>query len=106
VAESGCAVMDEPTRLVISKDAVSDLDEIWLFIALNSPQNADIFIDRIYDTCLLLKENPEMGRLRQELSPGLRSFSVGRYIIFYRLKNDIIEIVRILSGYRDIDIAF
>jgi toxin ParE1/3/4 len=49
---------------------------------------------------------PEMGRKREKLFPGLRSFPVGRYIIFYRIRPDQIEIVRVLSSYRDIDALF
>lgn len=43
-----------------------------------------------------------MGRLRGELATGLRSFPVGRYVIFYRALSNGIEIVRVLHGARDL----
>jgi len=47
-----------------------------------------------------------MGRNRDELYPGLKSFPVGKYIIFYLPISDGLEIVRILHGMRDIDTFF
>jgi toxin ParE1/3/4 len=47
-----------------------------------------------------------MGRNRDELYPGLKSFPVGKYIIFYLPISGGLEIVRILHGMRDIDIFF
>jgi toxin ParE1/3/4 len=44
---------------------------------------------------------PKIGRTRDELSSGLRSFPAARYIIFYRENRDGIEIVRVLHGARD-----
>ena len=44
---------------------------------------------------------PDMGRLREDLSAGLRSFSVGNYVIFYRPMKGGIEIARVLHGARD-----
>jgi toxin ParE1/3/4 len=35
--------------------------------------------------------------------PGLCSFPVGRYIIFYLIISDGIEVVRVLHASRDID---
>ncbi len=47
-----------------------------------------------------------MGRVRYELTAGLRSFPFGRYVIFYALSADEIDIVRVLHSARDIDSAF
>jgi len=47
-----------------------------------------------------------MGRSRPDLAPGLRSFPVGKYIICYVPIENGIEIVRVVSGFRDIDMLF
>ena len=47
-----------------------------------------------------------MGRERSELLPGMRSFPIGRYLIFYRIVEDTLQVVRVLSGYRDLDAQF
>ena len=89
--------------LVISDQATEDIIELWLYIANDSPQNADKFTDHIYQQCLLLCSSPEIGRERNELLPGLRSFPVKRYIVYYRITREFREIVRVMSGYRDIE---
>jgi toxin ParE1/3/4 len=93
-------------RLVISDEAVADLVDIWTYIAEGSSERADSFVDKIYDTCTSLTENPMMGRDRGELVEGIRSLPVGRYLIFYRLVDRTLQVVRILSGYRDLDAMF
>jgi toxin ParE1/3/4 len=87
-------------------DAEADLDEIWLYIARGDPDAADRFIDLIEERCSLLAENPLMGRSRPDLAPGLRSFPVGNYIIFYNPIEGGIEIVRVVNGARDIEALF
>jgi toxin ParE1/3/4 len=47
-----------------------------------------------------------MGRVRDELVPSLRSFPVGKYVIFYRPIENGIEIARILHGARDLPSIF
>lgn len=83
-----------------------DLKEITRFIARNNPQKARQFKDKIRQQCNLLANFPKMGRRRDELSPSLRSFPVEDYLIFYRLIEDGIEVVRVVSGYRDLDTLF
>lgn len=46
---------------------------------------------------------PHIGRFRNELLPGISSFPVGRYIIFYLIIPGGIEVVRVLHASRDID---
>lgn len=92
--------------LVISNVAKADLLDIWLYVADDSQQNADRLIDKLFSRCRMLGDNPELGRQRNELSDGLRSFPVGRYVILYRIKSDELQIVRVLSGYRDLDVLF
>lgn len=90
-------------QLMISEQATHDLTDIWLYIANDSPASADTFLNSILEKCQLFCSSPAMGRSRDELLPGLRSFPLQRYIIFYRVQPWSIEIVRVLSGYRDID---
>ncbi|MFZ4699440.1 MAG: type II toxin-antitoxin system RelE/ParE family toxin [Candidatus Methylumidiphilus sp.] len=62
--------------------AKSDLVEIWDYIAEDSEARADSFLDRIDKKFRTLAQRPAIGRLRDELAESLRSFPVGRYIIF------------------------
>jgi toxin ParE1/3/4 len=92
--------------LRITPLASSDLIEIWSYVAEDSVANADAFIDKLYETIQSLAGNPGSGRHREELAPGIQSFPFGRYIIFYRVIPNAIEIVRVLHGARDIDALF
>jgi len=80
--------------------------DIWLHIATDRLDAADRFIDALERTCALLAKNPEMGERRDDLSAGLRMFTLPKYVIFYRTNDDGILVVRVLSGYRDIDSLF
>jgi len=86
--------------------AGADLDDIWFHIAQDNLNAADRFIDLIEQRCRLLAENPLMGCSRSELAPGLRSFPVGNSIICYVPMENGIEIVRVVSGARNIDALF
>lgn len=90
----------------ISPRANEDLLDTWSYIADDSEANADGFIDKIYETMELLAGQPGLGRHRDELAPGIQSFAVGRYIVFYRVFTGAIEIVRVLHGARDIENIF
>lgn len=46
---------------------------------------------------------PDAGRNRDDIRPGLHSFVVGRYVVFYTRGDAVIDIVRVLHGARDID---
>lgn len=91
------------SRVDLSAAAERDLDEIWRYIAQDSPEMADRFIDRLLATCHdTLAPSPRIGKSREELAPGLRSFPVLPYLLFYRPIEDGIEIARILHGRRDV----
>jgi toxin ParE1/3/4 len=81
--------------------AETDLIEIWVYIAEKNPAAADALLESINDTCVTLATAPLMGRTRDELLPGVRSFPVGHHVIFYQPIEDGIEVVRVLHGARD-----
>lgn len=88
-----------------SPQADSDLDDIWLYIASESGSVdvADRVIDSIVGRFLLLARYPRIGRSRDELRTGLRSFPVGDYVVFYRISGEYVVILRVLHGRRDIE---
>lgn len=87
----------------ISPQAEHDLREQWRFIANESSSTrADTFLDSIKGKLAVLAEHPSMGRLRDELRPGLRSHLVGRYLIFYFTLEEGIDVMRVVYAGRDI----
>jgi toxin ParE1/3/4 len=83
-----------------------DLAEIWAYIAEDSRVHADDFAALIDRKLRALARRPGIGRPRPELNQGLRSFAVGRQVIFYLPLSDGIEVVRVLHGARDIEAVF
>ncbi len=93
------------SHVIKTKRAESDLEDIWHYIAQDSVLAADKVLDDIETQCRLIATQPRMGRARPELThPDLRSFPVGRYLIFYTTLPDGIEIVRVLHSARELDI--
>ncbi len=91
------------SRFTLRPEAVRDLESLEDYIAQDDVEQAALFIERVRTALTLLATQPEMGRLRPELSPQLRSFAVGNYVVFYVPATDGIDVVRVLSGARDID---
>ena len=86
--------------------ARNDFNKILSYIGERDWTNAVDFTTRLQLTCVRLAGMPKIGRKHDDLATGLRSFPVGKYIIFYRAISDDIEIVRILHASRNIDRLF
>ena len=82
--------------------AERDLDDIWLTIARDNPAAADRVIDDIEVAERRLAEYPELGRARDELLPGVRSWVAGAYLLFYRVETSALVVIRVLHGARDL----
>ncbi|MGO9271591.1 MAG: type II toxin-antitoxin system RelE/ParE family toxin [Terriglobia bacterium] len=91
--------------LLISPQAEMDLDQIWLYIAKESQsiERAERFLDRFTTFFSRLARNPYLGRQRDDLRPGYRSFPLGDYVILYRLTGaEEIMVLRVVHGSRDL----
>ncbi|MEO0684337.1 MAG: type II toxin-antitoxin system RelE/ParE family toxin [Cyanobacteria bacterium J06649_11] len=87
--------------------ASRDIESIIDYVADNSNFDvAERLLKKINEKCNNLASFPNMGRKRDELLPSLRSFPIDDYLIFYRPIEDGIEILRVVSGYRDLDALF
>jgi toxin ParE1/3/4 len=79
-----------------------DLGDIGRFIGRDNRQRAASFIHEIHQKAGAYADHPDMGRDRADLAAGIRSFPHGDYAVFYRRFRTGIQIVRVISGYRDI----
>jgi toxin ParE1/3/4 len=82
--------------------AVDDVLTIWDHIAVDNFNRdaADRWLVRLDEVLQLLSQQPEMGSKQDAFSPGLRSFSVGEYVLFYRPLIDGVRLIRVLHGAR------
>jgi len=86
----------------LSEEARQDLFDIWKYIALDSLDAADKVREDFYEAIHLLVDMPEIGHIREDLADtSLRFWRVHSYLIAYHPDTQPLEIVRILSGYRD-----
>lgn len=93
----------------LSSEAEVQLDNIWLRIARESGNvdAASRIIDDITDRFWLLARHPYIGRGREDLGPGLRSFPAGDYIIIHRVESDeMVLILYVFHGNQDIESFF
>lgn len=93
-------------RLQYTVKALQDFQEIHDYIAKDNIDAAADFIKRLQHHCGELCEMPGMGRKRDDLAAGVRSSTVGDYLIFYRVLNGILEIAHILHGRRNLKRIF
>jgi len=90
-------------KYLLSIAAEQDLDDIVTYIAQDNPSAAMQMLEELFCAMDMLAEHPNAGHVRSDLTDKpVRFWTVKyHYLIVYRDKNPI-EIVRILSGYRDI----
>lgn len=86
--------------------AAADVLEIWNYIAEDSIEQADRWVDRLDEKLGLIAGQPLMGRARSELAVDIRSFPFGRYVVFYVPIENGIDVVRVLHSARDVDAIF
>jgi plasmid stabilization system protein ParE len=92
---------------LLSPAARQDLLEIWDYIAQDSSVAADRFLKRIHDVIEKLVAIPTLGILHEDLADEtLRVWPVKSYLIIYRPETRPLQIVRIVSGYRDLPALF
>jgi toxin ParE1/3/4 len=87
--------------------ASRDLERIMDYLAdVSGFDAAEKFLLKLNQKCRNLGSFPNLGRQRSELAPGLRSYAIDSYLIFYRSIDGGIEIVRVVSGYQDLSALF
>ncbi len=92
----------------LSSRASDDLRVIWSYVeaetqsptSVEYPPAADRLLEMLHEVFQSLSNYPLMGRV-SSISPELRVFSVKRYLIFYRPRENGIEIARVLHTARE-----
>ncbi|WP_269931197.1 type II toxin-antitoxin system RelE/ParE family toxin [Aminobacter sp. HY435] len=89
-------------RLRLTPKARSDLREIWTYVAQDNAAAAERVLERINEVFRMLVDQPEAGRRRDELTDGLRSFATRTHVVFYEVRENSVDVIRVLDGHRDI----
>lgn len=79
-------------------EAIDDLQSLRSYISEDSPSAANSTAKRIIKAINLLVNQPGIGRIGRVIDTRELVVSGLPYIIPYRVKNNIIEILRVLHG--------
>jgi plasmid stabilization system protein ParE len=95
-------------RIEFSPEAFGDLIDLYDYIALrDGPERAIGYIDRIEDYCRNLSMFPDRGAARDDLRAGLCILGFERRaVIALHITADIVTILRVLYGGRDLESVF
>ena len=91
------------TPYVVTELAESDLIEIASYIAEDNLAAAERVLSDFKAAFEKLAQMPEIGHHRIDLADEeLRFWPVHSYLVIYRPETKPLQVVRVLSGYRDI----
>ncbi|NJL03246.1 MAG: type II toxin-antitoxin system RelE/ParE family toxin [Spirulinaceae cyanobacterium RM2_2_10] len=91
---------------IISPLAIQDLQAIVDYFATFSVPAGEAFLAKFAVWCQKLRGFPAIGKRYDGLRLGLRGVLIDDYIVFYRVTDEAIEIVRVVSGRRDLAALF
>ena len=84
--------------------ARDDIESIWEYTRNTwGHEQARRYLLQLHEVCEELAANPGIGRVRNEVLEGLRSFPTGKHVVFYLVEADGIDVVRVLHERMDPD---
>lgn len=93
-------------QIIYKKTAIDDLlnTENYIISRFNNKQAAQKLKSTLVNTIALLKDNPYLSPKMSDwfnVDTPLRYFVISKQLVFYNIKNDNIEIIRILDSRQD-----
>ena len=74
--------------LRFSLRAEADLLSIAAYtVETGGETQADLYIANLEDCCLLIADNPDVGRICDYIRPGLRRIESEKHVVFYRVES-------------------
>jgi toxin ParE1/3/4 len=84
--------------------AAADLEAIWVYTVEQwGVEQAERYLKSLFACFEDLAENPQLGRQRDEVKAGYRSFPQGRHVVFYLVVPAGIEVIGIVHQSADVD---
>ncbi|WP_369694397.1 type II toxin-antitoxin system RelE/ParE family toxin [Nostoc commune] len=90
----------------MSPKASEDLSKIIDYFVRINIDAGENFVEKFDKKCKYLANFPNMGRSYGNIKADLRGVPLDNYIILYRIINSGIEIVRVVSGYQNLESLF
>ena len=95
--------MSVPLEIRYLPTAENDLDDIFDYIMMDNPSAAVSILEKFNHSISQLAFNPELGIVSKDdrlKKMGYRILIIGKYLVFYVVKANIIQIRRIIHGAR------
>lgn len=91
-------------KVVLTRKAINDIKNIYDYVYEDSPQNAESLKADILKSIKYLEQFPNMGRslaARVGFRTEYKYLISERYLIFYKLDNNLVKIYRVISSNMD-----
>jgi len=94
-------------QFFLSQPAIDDITEIADYITSQSGlAQGEYFLAKLDEKFAHIARFPKLGRQRDDIFPGVKSLSVDNYLVFYTATPSRVDILRVVSGYRDLKMLF
>jgi len=88
--------------LNLTASAVHDLENIRGYgLSTGGQRRSNDYMDEFEKAFYLLLDNPSLGKSRADIKPGYRSLVIEKHVVFYRITEQTLDVLRILHGNMD-----
>lgn len=89
-------------KVIFTRQAREDLAGIARYLAGRNPRRALLYVEELRDACVQIGQMPYAFEMEEDSSlPGIRRRVFEPYLIFYRVEQTEVHILRIIHGARD-----
>lgn len=89
-------------KLDLTLAALDDLRSIGSYTLDRwGPVQEQQYLDLLWDKFEAIIREPSKFRFREELFPGCQIAAEGKHVILFRIRKDVLQIVRVLHGAMD-----
>ncbi len=93
-------------KLRISDRAKRDLASVISYLEFRNPTTANRLSRELETHIRSIAEFPQIGRGRSRLGRGIRNLVAGRHLIFFRIDEFEIVVLRVVDGRMDVEAEF
>jgi toxin ParE1/3/4 len=89
---------------VLSPRAQKDIDDIWEYtVAHWNVRQAEIYLRQIQRAIETVAAEPKIARSCDEIRPGYWKYPAGSHVVFFRMTDRGINVVRVLHSRMDFE---
>jgi len=99
--------MQGKSNYILRLRAQNNLESIWRYsFEMWGTAQADLYLRALIARIEWLAENPLLGKPRDDVKVGYRSFPEGQHLVFYKIIKQQIDIIGVLHNSQDVGIQF